>query len=395
MELQYKGLLPEEGTPLHEAIAAARYYTVRDNSEPWLFAYGPVVRVNPFQSLCYQAFGEHGLAVTPVTDPWSFPALTHLHGQTRGLVYHLHWLSFVHQGATSARRAAEATNRFMDQLRQFRRDGGKVVWTVHNMVSHDAKFLDEEMRLQQAVATEVDLVHVMSEDTPELVRDVLQLPEDRIICVPHPSYLGAYEDYLPRDQARLMLGIEPDEVVYVVFGAIKAYKGIERLLDAFNLLLERSEIPRRLIIAGGADKDEHTQELVSRLRMHPYVLLQERKVPGDQVQRLMRSADLAVLPHERALNSGGALLGPSFDLPVVASRVGVLPSLLSPDFTEFFQGESADDVAEALERSDRLLVSEARLAARAFAERHHSSVVSPHLAEAVRSALGLDHDSPV
>ena len=338
MELRYQGILPEEGTPLHEALAAVRYYTTRDADEPWLFGYGPVVRGNPYQQLVYRSFGDHGLALTPVTDPWSFAELTRLRGQTRGVLYHLHWLSFVHQGVRSARKAAEQSNRFMSELRRFRKDGGHVIWTMHNMVSHDAAFPEEELRLQQAVASEVDLIHVMSEDTPEIVRDIIDLPAEKVLVSPHPSYLGAYEDYVSRDQARIMMGLESDEIVYVVLGAIKAYKGIERLLDAFDALLATSEAPRRLIVAGKADTDADSTALMDRLRMHPYVLLNDRRVPGDEVQRLLRASDLMVLPHERALNSGGALLGPSFDLPVVASRVGVLPGLLPAEFTEFFSG---------------------------------------------------------
>ena len=390
MELQFKGMVADEGSPVHEAVSAARYYTIRDNAEPWLFGYGPVARMNPYQALSYASFGEQGLAVTPVTDPWTFGMLARLQGQSRGVVYHLHWLAFVTQGATSAAEAAAGVDRFLDEVHRFREAGGKLVWTVHNVVNHDAAYLGEELRLQQGIADAADLIHVMSEDTPELVRDVLSLPEGKIVCVPHPSYLGAYEDYLPRDHARLMLGIEPDEMVYAVVGAIKAYKGIERLVEAFNLLLERSGRPRRLIIAGGADTDRGTRALVRQLRMHPYVLVQDRKVPGEHVQRLLRAADVMVLPHERALNSGGALLGPSFDLPLVAGRVGVLPGLLSEDFTEFFDGDSPAAVADALERADRLVSVEARSAARAFAEQYHARHVSPRLAAAIRQGLGLD-----
>jgi glycosyltransferase involved in cell wall biosynthesis len=392
VELQFKGMVPEEGSPVHEAVSAARYYTVRDNAEPWLFGYGPVARMNPYQTLSYASFGDHGLAVTPVTDPWTFGTLAKLHGQSQGVIYHLHWLAFITQGATSAKDAATRIDRFLAEVHRFREAGGRLVWTVHNVVNHDAAFLEEELRLQQAIADAADLIHVMSEDTPALVREVLSLPADKIVCVPHPSYLGSYEDYLPRDQARIMLGIEPDEMVYAVVGAIKAYKGIERLVQAFNVLLERSGTPRRLIIAGGADTDRQTRKLVSQLRMHPYVLVQDRRVPGEHVQRLLRAADVMVLPHERALNSGGALLGPTFDLPLVTGRVGVLPGLLSEEFTEFFDGDSARDVADALERADRLTAPEARASARAFAERHHARVVSPQLAVAIREGLGLDSE---
>src|SRR5690606_8830941 len=120
------------------------------------------------------------------------------------------------------------------------------------------------------------------------------------------------------DQARAMLGLAEDEVVYVVFGAIKAYKGIETLVAGFNRLLSSSDVPRRLLVAGGPDRDRRTRALLKRLRMHPHVLVHDVKVPNEQVQYLMRAADLMVLPHQVALNSGAALLGPSFGLPLVA-----------------------------------------------------------------------------
>jgi len=392
VELQYKGFQTQEGSPVHEAVAAARYLTVRDGREPWIYAYTPVARMNPYQALNYGAFGDHGMAMVPVTDPWSFESLTLLSGQSRGVVLHLHWLSFVLGPAVDLQDAVSRKDVFLRRLRAFRKDGGKLVWTVHNMVPHDATFLDVELQLQQAVADEADVVHVMTEDTPRLVGEFLTLPPDRTVCVPHPSYHGAYEDYVPRDQARLALGLHPDETVYLVFGALKAYKGIENLVEGFNLLLERSDAPRRLIIAGGADRDRETRELVRQLRMNPYVLVQDTKVAADKAQYLLRSADAMVLPHVRALNSGGALLGPTFDLPVVARRVGALPNLLEPEFAEFIEGDRPEDVADALERADRLVAPEPRAAAARFARRFAPEDVSRQLVRAVRQGLGLEAD---
>ncbi len=389
MQLQFQGFRTEAGSPVHEAVAAVRYYTARDAQEPWVYAYTPVARMNPYQALTYGAFGDHGLAVTPVTDPWAFESLMALEGQCAGVVLHVHWLSFVFQDATSAPQARQAAEDFMAKLRSFRARGGRLVWTVHNMVSHDARFHAEELALQQAVADEADLVHVMTGDTPELVQDILRLDPGKLIEVPHPSYHGAYEDYVPRDHARMALGIESDELVYVVFGAIKAYKGIEGLVEGFNQLLARSDRPRRLIVAGGADKDPKTQDLIRQLRIHPYVLLHEVKVPSDRAQYLLRAADLMVLPHQRALNSGGALLGPTFDLPIVANRVGVLPGLLPSEMAEFFDDPSPESIAGALERADRLCTPEARMAAREFAGRYRPEVVSTRFATEVKERLEL------
>jgi glycosyltransferase involved in cell wall biosynthesis len=276
---------------------------------------------------------------------------------------------------------------YLQRLRRFRDAGGRIAWTVHNLAPHDAVYLNVERALQQSVADLADIVLVMSEDTAELVAGFLALDPDRTVVAPHPSYLGAYPDVVPRDQARTMLGLSEDEVVYAVFGAIKAYKGIETLLAGFDRLVQSSPVPRRLLVAGGPDRDRRTRALLKRLRMHPRVLLHDVKVPNDQVQYLLRAADLMVLPHQVALNSGAALLGPSFDLPLVANRVGVLPGTLDAGFTEFFEGTTPAEVATTLERADRLLTDEARAAARDFAGRHHAGHASRQLAAAVAGRL--------
>nr|WP_255459554.1 glycosyltransferase [Micrococcus sp. TA1] len=387
--MQLQGFRTEPGSPVHEALAAVRNATVAAGGErPWLVAYTPVARMNPYQALTYRHFGDEGLAVSPVLDPESFEALIPLMDQTRGIVLHLHWLNTVLRGAKSEQQAEALMGTYLERLRRFRDAGGRLVWTVHNLAPHDAVYLNVERALQQSVADLADIVHVMSEDTAELVADFLVLDPARTVVSAHPSYLGAYPDVVPRDQARTMLGLHEDEVVYVVFGAIKAYKGIETLVAGFDRLVAGSDVPRRLVIAGGPDRDARTRRLLRRLRMHPHVLLHDVKVPNDQVQYLLRAADLMVLPHQVALNSGAAMLGPSFDLPLVANRVGVLPGTLDGSFTEFLTGSAPDDVAASLQRADRLLVPEARAAARAFAARHHAERVSADLARQVRDRLG-------
>ncbi len=388
MQLQLQGFRPEPGSPVHEALAAVRNATVAAGGEPpWLVAYTPVARMNPYQALTYRHFGEQGLAVSPVLDPESFEALIPLMGQTKGIVLHLHWLNTVLRGAKSEQQAEDMMGAYLQRLRRFRDAGGRIAWTVHNLAPHDAVYLNVERALQQSVADLADIVHVMSEDTAELVAGFLALDPDRTVVAPHPSYLGAYPDVVPHDQARTMLGLSEDEVVYAVFGAIKAYKGIETLLAGFDRLVQSSPVPRRLLVAGGPDRDRRTRALLKRLRMHPRVLLHDVKVPNDQVQYLLRAADLMVLPHQVALNSGAALLGPSFDLPLVANRVGVLPATLDAGFTEFFEGTTPAEVATTLERADRLLTDEARAAARDFAGRHHAGHASRQLAAAVAGRL--------
>ena len=55
----------------------------------------------------------------------------------------------------------------------------------------------------------------------DAVREWFTIPENRVVHVPHPSYRGAYQDTVSREQARWELGIDTDETVYALLGAIK------------------------------------------------------------------------------------------------------------------------------------------------------------------------------
>ena len=75
----------------------------------------------------------------------------------------------------------------LGRIDTFRSDGGKVVWTVHNVYPHDARFVDEELRLQQGLADRADVVHVMARSTTDHMDGILTLDPDRTVLAPAPQ----------------------------------------------------------------------------------------------------------------------------------------------------------------------------------------------------------------
>ncbi|KUM35551.1 hypothetical protein AR689_16180 [Arthrobacter sp. EpRS71] len=343
--------------------------------------------------MIYKSFAANNITTVPLIKPLFFDQLTQLNSQVEGVLLHLHWNSFILSAAVDRADAVKRLNSFKKRLLSFKREGGRVMWTVHNILPHDAKYLDLEIDLQQFIADNSDLIHTMSEHTSKAVEDVLTLDESKLLVSPHPSYLGAYEDYTNRDEARITLGLDPDEVVYVILGALKAYKGIGEFIDGFDAACAGSTLRRRLIIAGEPDGSDIISALVSRSNLHPNILIDARKIPYNLVQLYMRSADILAVPYHRALNSGSALLGPSFGLPVISSTAGSLPEVLDNSFTEFIDGTEVAHVAEAIRNADRLLSSEARKAAVRFAEELRPGPVSSRFASQIRNRLGLSSAS--
>lgn len=353
--------------------------------EPVVLAYHPIARWNPVLELLYREAWDLGIAAIPLPEEDRIEELTAFAALGHRTVLHLHWLNLPLATAPTPDEAARAVDAFLERLDRFLAAGGRIAWTVHNILSHGSRFEAVEARLLAAVAQRSAVIHVMAERTRELVAPWYDLPADRIIHVPHPSYFGAYEDHLGRAQARHELGLMPDELVYQATGAIRAYKGLTDLLDAWDTLPPTP--PRRLLIAGPVGRDPGTPELVERAVLQPRVLVHGGHIPAGQMQLFLRAADVAVLPYVRSLNSGSLMLALTFGLPVIVPAGGGLADLVDDRFAVTYPPDSPGGLAEALVRAADVATPAAREAALEVARAHDPVVLSRRFAEGLRRML--------
>lgn len=375
----------EPGTLTTEALAAARALDAI-HPRPILLGYFPVANTNPYVTLLYQQAWAGGVAPLPVPTGEQFVELEELARLGHRVVLHLHWLNRPLGRATTATEAAASGRAFLERLDRLASSGAQLAWTVHNLLPHGARFLDEESRFRGEVARRMDVIHVMAAATADLVAPYFELPRDRILHVAHPSYIGAYADFVSRGQARHELGLMPDELVYLVLGAIRPYKGITELLDAWDDV-PRDGVPRRLVIAGRPAHDPGTDVLLERAAVHPDVLLHTGRIDADRMQVYLRAADVAVLPYLRSLNSGALLLAMSFDLPVIVPGGGGLADIVDGRNGIVFEG-SHGALVDGLRRASEVATPAGRAAARETARRFDAAVLSGQFVAGLRERLG-------
>jgi len=373
------------GSPVTEALRSMRLVAAR-HAEPRVLGVAPVARMNPFQSQLYRSFPQHGIAPAPVNEAASFGRLAEVAGLAPVTV-HLHWLSFVLGQAADRRDARARLDEFRAGLDAFLgQPRTSLLWTVHNLIPHDARYVDLELELRNAVSDAADLVHVMSGATADAVAPDTVLDPAKTVLVPHPNYRGCYADHVTREAARLALGIEPDELVFVLFGAVKPYKGLDGLLDAFDDARPRLGRQARLIVAGQPDGSDEARRFVDRCTVHPDVLVAPKRIPSEHVQHYLRAADVGLAPYDRVLNSGAVLLYTSFDLPVVVPDAPTVRESLS-DGTHVAYGEGG--LAGALVAAERFAGDVGvRDTVRRHTDRFDAATVSASLAEAVRTRTG-------
>lgn len=353
-----------------------------------LLAYFPVNVGNPFQALLYSGLDAANLTPIPTHDPQTTKQVAlALEGSGLDLVVHLHWLNVVMAKAKDEAEAREASKRYLGQLDDLRERGARLLWTVHNILPHEARFTDLEVELRKAVVERAERVHVMSERTKELVAPWFDIPDHKLMPVPHPSYLGVYPTWMPRAQARQQLGLSPDTIVFLLVGRVKPYKGLTELLDAFDTLSEREPGRYELLVAGPPGHEDETKAFKDRLLTHPTAHGALRKLSDQEMQVFCKAADVAVFPYRRSLNSGALSLALTFGLPVIVRDDGGEGARIESSYGILYGGEDPDGLVAALADARRLLTPEARASAAEAAERHAPARVSGDFASAVRHWL--------
>lgn len=281
-------------------------------------------QANPYQSLLIEALAAQGCEVALADFPKARLPLCRLALSDRTIgVIHLHWIDpwieSMFWSANPIKRYLKLSLLTLD-IRLCRLLGVRACWTIHNLVSHESKDVGWELRIRRRIARQVDRCFVHSQSALELLEQKYGLPlAAKTSVVPHASYVGQYP--APTDDAvtlmRHELGIGETDFVYMFLGAIRKYKGIERLIEAFRKL--RAPDARLAIVGSVLDPDLEAW-LRHEAAQDPRIVLRTGYVADEALPAYLEVASVVVLPFAQTLTSGSALLAMSFAKPLILSE---------------------------------------------------------------------------
>jgi glycosyltransferase involved in cell wall biosynthesis len=156
--------------------------------------------------------------------------------------------------------------------------------------------------------------------------DLSDLPPEvagRAVVIPHGEYgvLAKAGGEADRAAARRELTLGEDAVVALLFGQLRADKGVR------DLLLAAREVEGLDVVLAGEDLGalEENRELLADPRLAGRLHVHAGFQPLDVAARLFAAADVAALPYHVASQSGVLLLAYGFRRPVAVYPVGGLP----------------------------------------------------------------------
>jgi glycosyltransferase involved in cell wall biosynthesis len=201
----------------------------------------------------------------------------------------------------------------------------KMVHTLHNLQNHAGLWLSLEKVFYGFFLRNCTQIRVYSEETKKGAIERFGLKSERIKVIQDLPYHLYYENKIGKIESRKRLNLNENDFVYLFFGELKPYKGVDNLLKAYAEMAQPTD---RLIIAGKSYDAAYFASIKQQADTIPGVSIYHRFIKDEEVQVFFNAADVVVLPFIRIDHSGSVDLAMSFGKPVITLKTEAMTKLL-------------------------------------------------------------------
>jgi glycosyltransferase involved in cell wall biosynthesis len=220
----------------------------------------------------------------------------------------------------------------------------RTVALVHNMIPHEPSILDKLFAPFYVRST--DGFVALSES---VVQDIncLDRSSKPKTSYPHPIY-DHYGEQMSKEEACQTLNLNPENQYMLFFGLVRAYKGLDLLLDAFGKVKDQLS-NLQLIVAGEFYEDEDKYRAqIERNQLTDRVIIKNEFIADDDLRKYFGAADLIVQPYKTATQSGVTQVAFHFEKPMLVTNVGGLGEIVHDHKMGYAVEPNADAIADAL-----------------------------------------------
>ncbi len=222
---------------------------------------------------------------------------------------------------------------------------GTVVFVCHNVIPHERFFMDTFLTKLALKRGRGFILH-SEEDRENLEKLLPGRPVRKNVL---PTMNAFKMKNITAEEARKMLGIEPNEHVLLFFGFVRKYKGLNYLLKAMPEIVENDSLIKLFVVGDfGSDKDDYLK-LVSDETLRSHIIIKDGYTPDEEVEPYFAAADLCVCPYVSATQSAIVQVAFGFNLPVLATNVGGLPEVVTDGQTGYVvESENPAAISDAV-----------------------------------------------
>ena len=236
----------------------------------------------------------------------------------------------------------------------------RVFFVLHNRLPLHVKSKSDSiyrssMFLMKLLIKISEKIIILCDDSFEVLKQIdpsFDSYKSKIIKIPHPNYIDVY------GEPKTVMVRKKKNVNFLFVGAIKPYKNIDLLINAFNSLREQNV---ELTICGKVYDSDYEKHLLQTVN-NPNIHCDFRFIPDEELVRLICQSDILILPYSLAssLNSGTIILTFSCKKTVLAPMIGTLKEYDDSSFFYSYTYDSEQDHADALMRQIMTVVGDVK-----------------------------------
>ena len=220
----------------------------------------------------------------------------------------------------------------------------KCIGLIHNMIPHEKSILDK--MFPPYFVKSMDGFVALSKSVLDDVQSLDNQVKPKCF-VPHPLY-DHYGEIINRDEAIKHLNLDPNYRYLLFFGLVRAYKGLDLLIDAFADERLR-KYPVKLIVAGEFyDDPKPYLERIEKCGLINFIIVENQYINDNEVKYYFNAADIVVQPYKSATQSGVTQIAYHFEKPMLVTNVGGLGEIIPDGKVGYVVEPKPTPIADAL-----------------------------------------------
>ena len=157
------------------------------------------------------------------------------------------------------------------------------------------------------------------------------LPHDKVTVIPNGVEISNFNLNINREKVKRRYGIKPNERIVLFIGRLVPQKGVDTLIKAVPLIIQRHR-DAKILIAGDGWSRTYLEELAKSMGLGDHVRFLGF-ISDWELADLMVAADVLVVPSVYEPFGIVALEGMAAGTPVVATNIGGLSEIIEHDKT--------------------------------------------------------------